>query len=378
MGQNTAPAVSDFGRFFLPGPVEVRPEILAAFQRPMISPWSPEAKALLDGLQPGLQRLFRTRQPILLTASSSTGLLEGVIRSAIPRRALAVCGGFFGDRLAETLEACGKEAVRLHVHPGRTIEPGQLERFLGGPPVDAVLLVHSETSTGALAPLAELARTIRERSDALIIVDAVSSIGAVPVETDAWGLDFVFTGSQKALAMPPGLGLGAASARLLDRAGTVAGRGWYLDLCRYERATLSGQPTQTPALSHLYALEVQLAHIEREGGVEGRWSRHAEMLAVLERWVAAHGAWRFLAAAGRRSPAVSALVPPAEAELPAVLEAMRAHGFTLTGGLGALRDHILRIGHMGDVTPDHLRRMLDTLGMVGPAACNVTQRTARA
>jgi aspartate aminotransferase-like enzyme len=353
--------VNEFGHFFLPGPVEVHPEILAAFERPMISPWSPEAKALFDGLQPGLQRLFRTRQPVLLTASSSTGLLEGVIRCAVPRRALAVCGGYFGDRLAETLEACGKEAVRVHIHPGRTIEPAHLDRFLGGPPVDAVLLVHSETSTGALAPLAELAGVIRERTDALVIVDAVSSVGAVPVETDGWGLDFVFTGSQKALAMPPGLGLGVASGRLLERARGVPGRGWYLDLLRYERATRTGQPTQTPALSHLYALETQLARIEREGGIEARWRRHAAMQALVERWVAATDGWRFLAEPDRRSASVSALMPPFAIPVPMVLERMRARGFTLTGGLGELRDTIVRIGHMGDLAPADTERMLHAL-----------------
>ncbi len=356
--------MSEFGRFFLPGPVEVHPEILAAFQRPMISPWSDEAKALLDGLQPGLGRLFRTREPVLLTASSSTGLLEGVIRSGVPGRALAVCGGFFGDRLAETLEACGRETVRLHVPPGRTLEPAHLERFLGGPPVDAVLLVHSETSTGALAPLADLARVVRERTDALVIVDAVSSVGAVPVETDAWGLDFVFTGSQKALAMPPGLGLGVASPRLLQRAAAVPGRGWYLDLLRYERAARTGQPTQTPAMSHLFALQCQLGRIEREGGVEARWRRHAAMLDLVERWVDATPGWSLLAEAGRRSAAVSALVPPAGADAAGILRGMRASGFTLAGGLGALAERLIRIGHMGDATSAALETMLGVFSEV--------------
>ncbi len=370
--------MNDFGRFFLPGPVEVHPEIFAAMQRPMISPWSEEAKALLDGLQPGLQRLFRTTQPVLLTASSSTGLLEGVIRSAVPRRGLAVCGGFFGDRLAETLEVCGREVVRLHVPPGRTLEPEQLEHFLGGPPVDAVLLVHSETSTGALAPLADLAAVVRRRSDALVIVDAVSSIGAAPVETDGWGLDFVFTGSQKALAVPPGLGLGVASTRLLERAAAVPGRGWYFDLLAYARAAQSGRPTQTPALSHLYALQCQLERIEREGGVEARWHRHAAMQSVMERWVAGASGWSFLAAAGRRSPAVSALVPPEGTSVPQLLETMTAGGFTLTGGLGALAERIVRIGHMGDATPAAVGLMLGALSAAARIAHPVTGRTAGA
>ncbi len=368
--------MSEFGRFFLPGPVEVQPEILAAFQRPMISPWSDEARTLLDGLQPGLQRLFRTREPVLLVASSSTGLLEAAIRSAVPRRALAVCSGFFGDRLAETLEACGRETVRLHVPVGRTLEPEQLERFLGGPPVDAVLLVHSETSTGALATLPELARVVRERSDALVMVDAVSSVGALPVETDAWGLDFVFTGSQKALAMPPGLGLGVASRRLLDRAAGVPGRGWYLDLLRYERAARAAQPTQTPALSHLYALERQLERIDDAGGVEARWRRHAAMLALVERWVDAAPGWSFLAGTGRRSAAVSALVPPAGASVSGILREMRARGFTLAGGLGSLAERVIRIGHMGDATPAALATMLTALSDVAGAPARVIGRTA--
>jgi len=368
--------MSDFGRFFLPGPVEVHPEILAALQRPMISPWSDEGKQLLDGLQPGLQGLFRTREPVLLTASSATGLLEGAIRSAVPRRGLAVCGGFFGDRLAETLEVCGREVVRLHVPPGRTLEPDQLEHFLGGPPVDAVLLVHSESSTGALAPLAELARVVRRRSDALVIVDAVSSVGAAPVETDAWGLDFVFTGSQKALAMPPGLGLGVASERLLQRAAQVPGRGWYLDLLAYERAARTGWPTQTPALSLLYGLQCQLGRIQREGGVEPRWRRHAAMLSVVERWVEGARGWRLLAEPGRRSPAVSALVPPAGTNVPLLLREMLARGFTLTGGLGSLAERIVRVGHMGDAEPAALETMLGTLAAVSGIAEPVTGRTA--
>jgi aspartate aminotransferase-like enzyme len=242
--------------------------------------------------------------------------------------------------------------------------------------VDAVLLVHSETSTGALAPLAELARVVRARSDALVIVDAVSSVGAAPVETDAWGLDFVFTGSQKALAMPPGLGLGVASARLLQAAAMVPGRGWYLDLLAYLRAARTGRPIQTPALSHLYALECQLGRIHQEGGVEARWRRHAAMLAVVERWVAGASGWSFLAEAGRRSPAVSALVPPPGAAVPRLLEEMGTLGFTLTGGLGVLADRIVRIGHMGDVAPPALETMLDALSAVAGRVEPVTRRTA--
>ncbi|HEU5170578.1 MAG TPA: alanine--glyoxylate aminotransferase family protein [Gemmatimonadales bacterium] len=354
--------MTGFGRAFLPGPVEVHPDVLAALGRPMISPWSDEARALLHGLQPGLRRLFRTGSPVLLAASSATGFLEAAIRNVVTRRVLVLSGGFFGEWVAGVAEACGKEVVRLCVPTGRVVEPDHLARFLGGPPVDAVALVHSDTSTGALAPLADLARVVRERSDALVLVDAVTSIGAVQVETDAWGLDFVFTGSQKALALPPGLALGAASPRLLERAARVRDRGWYFDLRKYDSAARSGRPTQTPALSLLYALERQLGRIDAAGGVEARWDRHAAMLAALERWVDAHPGWAFLAEPGRRSTAVSALTPPAGRTVPDLLRRMRERGYTLTGGLGSLADRVVRIGHMGDLTPAHLGAMLVELG----------------
>ncbi len=334
----------------------------------MLPPWSEEGAALFASLQSPLQRLFRTTQPVLLAACSATGLAEAAIRCAVPHRVLVVVGGFFGDWLAGIAEACGRDVVRLAVPTGRTLEPEQLERLLDGPPVDAVALVHSDTSTGALAPLADLARVVRSRSDALILVDAVTSVGASPVETDAWGLDFVFTGSQKALALPPGLALGVASQRLLERSRRQRDRGWYFDLLKYDRAARTARPTQTPALSLIYALERQLARIDGSGGIEARWHRHRAMLDVIERWAEQHPGFRLLAPAGRRSWAVAALVPPAGTTAPELLRAMRGCGFTLAGGLGDLAERVIRVGHMGDLGPEQLETML---GALADSACDV-------
>jgi aspartate aminotransferase-like enzyme len=327
----------------------------------MMSPWSDEAAVLFASLQPPLRRLFRTTQPVLITASSASGMAEAAVRNAVDRRVLVVVGGFFGDWLARIAEACGKEVVRLSVAPGRTLEPDQLERLLDGPPVDAVALVHSDTSTGALAPMAELAQVVRARSNALVLVDAVTSVGALPVETDAWGLDFVFTGSQKALALPPGLGLAVASERMRERAARRPDRGWYFDLLKYDEAARTSRPTQTPALSLIYALERQLGRIEAEGGVEARWRRHRAMFDVMERWAGAHTEFPMLAGPGRRSWAVSALTPPPGLTVPEILPRMRARGFSLAGGLGDLADRVIRIGHMGDLEPGHLAAMLAEL-----------------
>jgi aspartate aminotransferase-like enzyme len=331
----------------------------------MISPWSDEAAVLFASLQAPLRRLFRTTQPVLITASSASGMAEAAIRNAVERRVLVVVGGFFGDWLARIAEACGKDVVRLAVPTGRTLEPDQLARLLDGPPVDAVALVHSDTSTGALAPVAELARVVRTRSNALLLVDAVTSVGALPVETDGWGLDFVFTGSQKALALPPGLGLAVASERLLERAARRPDRGWYFDLRKYDQAARTSRPTQTPALSLIYALERQLMRLDVEGGMEARWRRHRAMLDVMERWVGEHPEFPLFAAPGRRSWAVSALTPPAGLPVPEILTRMRVRGFTLAGGLGDLAERVIRIGHMGDLEPGHLETMLAELAGIG-------------
>ncbi len=334
----------------------------------MLPPWSEEGAALFASLQAPLQRLFRTTQPVLLAACSATGLAEAAIRCAVPHRVLVVVGGFFGEWLAAIAEACGRDVVRLAVPSGHTLEPQQLERLLDGPPVDAVALVHSDTSTGALAPLADLARVVRSRSDALVLVDAVTSVGASPVETDAWGLDFVFTGSQKALALPPGLALGVASERLLQRARRQLDRGWYFDLIKYDQAARTARPTQTPALSLIYALECQLVRIDAAGGIQARWRRHHAMLEVMERWAEEHPAFRLLAPAGRRSWAVAALTPPAGVTVSDLLRSMRARGFTLTGGLGDLAERVIRIGHMGDLGPEQLETML---GSLAASTCDV-------
>jgi aspartate aminotransferase-like enzyme len=330
----------------------------------MLSPWSDEGAALFESLQPPLRRVFRTSQPVLLVASSATGLAEAAVRCAVEHRVLVVAGDFFGEWFAAIAEACGREVVRLVVPTGRTLEPDHLARLLDGPPVDAVALVHSETSTGALAPLAEIARVVRTRSDALLLVDAVTSIGASPVETDAWGLDFVFAGSQKALALPPGLALGVASPRLLERAHRQRDRGWYFDLLKYDHAARTAWPTQTPALSLIYALERQLGRIEAEGGIEARWHRHRAMLATMEAWAESQSGLHMLAAPGRRSWAVTALAPLAHVSAPDVLRAMRARGYSLADGLGELAGQVIRIGHMGDLTPAYLESMLTELAIV--------------
>ena len=361
------PDTPAFGHFLLPGPVEVHPDVLAAMVRPMIPHRGQEMVDLLKSLEGPLQRTWRTKRRVFIGTCSGTGFMEMAVRSGVRHRALSLVGGAFGERFGGIVAATGRDVVRLDVPLGKTVEPDMLWDALKRSDADAVTVVHSETSTGALAPLEKLAAVVREFDDVVLLVDAVSSCAACPIETDTWELDFVFTASQKALGLPPGLALGVASDRMLQRAKTVPERGAYLDILAFERASMDYQPTNTPSITLLYALEAQLHRIEEEGGVESRWARHEQMRQVVEAWVEGPGGalgFSFIPRAGRRSWSVSCLEVPGRTHGRSLVKALKQRGWTIGTGYGPLKQSTVRIGHMGDHTPEAVEEMLSVLGAV--------------
>jgi predicted phosphoserine aminotransferase len=358
----SAPA---FGRFFLPGPTDVHPEVLAAMQRPMIGHRSGAMEQLLAGMQPRLAQLFRTTRTVLVGTTSATGFMEMAVRNGVRQRALSLVNGAFSERFANLVRACGKECIRLDVPLGCAVEPDMLRDALRRTPVDAVTLVHSETSTGVLQDLEALAAVVREFDDVLLLADAVTSLAGSPVEPDRWGLDFALTGSQKALALPPGLALAVASDRMLERAKTLPNRGLYFDLVSFTDATRKHQPTNTPAISLLYALEAQLGRIERDGGIEARWRRHEAMRACVEAWSGQRGI-PYLPREGRRSWTISCLKVPEETGAKAIVGALKERGWTIGSGYGPLKETTIRIGHMGDHTVGATEELLTLLGGLLP------------
>lgn len=356
--------MSEFGRCFLPGPTDVRPEIYAATSRPMFFHRSPRMVALLRDIQAPLQAMFGTRRPVFTATSSATGLMETAVRNGVHHRVAVATGGFFGEMFARVAESCGREVVRIGVPHGQAITAAQLEALLDGPPVDAVALVHSESGTGALTDLEAVARVVKRRPGVLLLVDAVTAAGVLPVEMDAWGVDFIFTGSQKALALPPGLAIGAASEALVARAAEVPDRGFYFDVRTFVEEAETGLLAHTCAIPLYAALEQQLRDITAAGGWAPRWARHRAMLDIVEAWVAERPQLALLAPPGSRSPAISAIRVPEGTDPAALIAELAARGFQVGPGLGSLGREIFRIGHMGDLTPDHLQALLaevDTL-----------------
>ncbi|HEX8851335.1 MAG TPA: alanine--glyoxylate aminotransferase family protein [Gemmatimonadaceae bacterium] len=346
-----------FGTFFLPGPTEVHPVVLQAMTRPMIAHRGKEFESLFARLQTGMRDVFRTTRPILISSSSATGLMEAAVRCAPPGPVLAVVNGAFSERFAHIARSCERDTDVLDVPLGRAVDLDELRRRVKAKRYAAVTLVHSETSTGALSDAREATRICRE-AGALCLVDSVTGVAGVPLLFDAWDMDFALTGSQKALALPPGLALGVASGEYMRTAPSAKGRGLYFDLVEFESYAAKNQTPNTPALPLFYALDAQLARVAAEG-MEARWARHRAMAEQTWEWVADAARrtglpLKVLSPEGERSLTVTAIRLPAGITGPQMAAAVRERGFVIGSGYGKLRETTFRIGHMGDHTPDRL------------------------
>jgi aspartate aminotransferase-like enzyme len=330
----------------------------------MIGHRSKSMEDLVAQVEPGLQYVFRTARPVYISASSATGLMEGAIRNGVRSRVLCLVNGAFSDRFHQIARACGVETEALTVPYGQVVTPEMLRDALKGGKFDSVTVVHSETSTGALNPIADLARVAHESGDVAILVDSVSGMAGAPVETDKWELDFILTGSQKSFAIPPGLAFAAARENVIERAKAKTDRGIYFDILEFDKYIRTNQTPNTPAVSLFYALAALLADSRKET-IEARWERHATMARRMWAWVDevrdAGVPISILAPEGYRSPTVTCVGLPANLTGTAITAAMKTRGFTISTGYGKLKDTTIRIGHMGDHTVEELDAVLDAL-----------------
>lgn len=347
-----------FGRFFVPGPTDVRPDVLAAMAQPMIAHRGAEFEAMFVRIQAGLRTVFRTERPVYVSSSSATGLMEAAIRCAPAGRILALVNGGFSERFAKIADMCGRECDRYEVPAGSAHDPDVLRKLLSKQVYVAITVVHSETSTGVLNDVRALSDTAHEHG-ALCLIDSVSGLGGAPLEFDEWKCDYVLTGSQKALALPPGLAFAAASADFVESARRAEGRGVYFDIGEYDEFAAKDQTPNTPAVSLLYAADAQLKSIVAEG-MEARWARHVAMQDEVVAWVERlrDPGISIVARPGERSPTVSAIRLPEELTPRRFINEVLRAGYTVGAGYGALRETTFRIGHMGDHTVATVRGCL--------------------
>lgn len=342
---------------FVPGPVDVDPEVLNAQTRPMLPHRSQEFEEVFHRAEKKSRQLFGTQNRVFLCASSGTGLQEAAVRNFANTNILACVNGAFGDRWFAVAQSNGKSVEKLEFEWGQPVTPDVVADALRKTNYEIVTVVHNETSTGLQNPVNEIAAAVREVSpDTLICVDAVSSLSGAPIEMDAWGLDFVLTSSQKALALPPGLALGATSDRALQRAESVPNRGWYFDLVRLEKHRLKDSTPATPAVSLLYALDYQLDRILAEG-LEARFARHRAMAERVHQWALSNGFGLF-AAEGYRSRTVTTVENLPGLDVSALNKFLMERDMRLANGYGSLKNKTFRIAHMGELTLEDIDTVL--------------------
>jgi aspartate aminotransferase-like enzyme len=359
-----------FGTFFLPGPTEVRDEVMAAMMQPMIPHRGSAFEQLFERLQLGLRPLFKTERPVYISSSSATGMMEAGIRCAPPGRILSLVNGAFSERFAHIASMCARDVDRYEVAWGQVHTIPQLDERLSMRKYVAITVVHSETSTGALNDVRSIS-DCAHRHGAVCLVDSVSGLAGAELHFDDWKLDYLLTGSQKALALPPGISFAVASPAFVDQANATSARGVYFDLVELDAYARRNQTPSTPALSLFYALEVQLKSIAEEG-IEARWARHKAMAARTQDWLSKIGdktGKRLvnIAPLGWQSPTVSTIRLPAELPSETFTAAVAKRGIVVGSGYGKLKSSTFRIGHMGDHTIETVDRCL--------AACSSVLRS---
>lgn len=342
---------------FVPGPVDVAPEIMAAQSRAMLPHRAKEFEAIFHRAAAKARTLFGTEARVHLHASSGSGLHEGAVRNFVHKKLLVCVNGAFARRWFDVAESNGKDATKLEVDWQQPVLPEQVAAAVSGQGYEAVAVVHNETSTGLMNPVAEIAAAVRAASpETLVLVDAVSALGGSEMQMDAWGIDFVLTSSQKCLALPPGLALAAISDRALEKARSVENRGWYFDFVRMETHRLKDTTPATPTIGLVYALDVQMDRIAAEG-LENRLARHRQMAETTQQWALAHG-FGLYAPEGYRSHTVTTLENTPGLDLPALKAFLLGRGMRIAGGYGPLKETTFRIGHMGELTVADVQGLL--------------------
>jgi len=351
----------------VPGPTPLPDPVRSAGSWQMVNHRGPEFAALMGRVVPGLQRGFRTVNDVVLLGASGTGGLEAAVVNHLSPGdpVLAVSVGAFGERFAKIATRYGADVTLLAIEWGRAAEPAAVRDAIdgmrrGGREPAAVLLTHNETSTGVTNPIAALAGEVRDVAPgALLLVDAISGLGAVPFETDEWGLDVVVTGSQKSWMVPPGLSMLALSPRAWEAADRATMPRFYFDLKAHRDAAAKGSTPWTPPVSVCFQLDVALGLIESEG-YPAIFARHAACAAATRAGLAALG-FRLFADPAHASDTVTAAVVPDSLDWKAFSAELRRRGLTLAGGQGKLTGLVFRVGHLGHVSVDDILAAIDIL-----------------
>jgi aspartate aminotransferase-like enzyme len=340
-------------KLHIPGPVEVSEKTFKALCSPMIGHRGQGFKDLYAKIQPQLQQLLSTKQLVYLSTSSAWGVMEGAIRNLVSKKVLNCMCGAFSDKWFDVSKKCGKQADALQVDWGSPIRAEAIDKKLATGEFDALTVIHNETSTGVMSPLAEIAALKKKYPDVMFIVDAVSSMTAVPLKFDEMGIDVLLAGTQKAFALPPGTAVFVASPAALAKAATIKDRGYYFDFAEFQKNAEQSMTPSTPSIPHIYALSSKLDEFFAEG-LEARYARHKKTNQMTRDWAKKHG-FTLFAEPGFESVTLTCVNNGAKpggrtVDVAKLQKLTKEGGFLIDGGYGKIKGTTFRVSNMGDET----------------------------
>jgi aspartate aminotransferase-like enzyme len=340
-------------KLHIPGPVEVSEKTFKAFCSPMIGHRGQGFKDLYAKIQPQLQSLLSTKQLVYLSTSSAWGVMEGAVRNLVQKKVLNCMCGAFSDKWFDVSKKCGKAAEALQVDWGSPIRAEAIDKKLATGEFDALTLIHNETSTGVMSPLAEIAALKKKYPDVTFIVDAVSSMTAVPLKFDELGIDVLLAGTQKAFALPPGTAVFVVSPAALAKAANAKDRGYYFDFVEFQKNAEQSMTPSTPSIGHIYALSSKLDDIFSEG-LDHRYARHRKTNQMVHDWAARHG-FTLFPEHGFESLTLTCVNNGAKpggrtVDAAKLQKLVKERGFLIDGGYGKIKGTTFRISNMGDET----------------------------
>ncbi len=351
-------------KLHIPGPVEVSEKTFQAFRSPMIGHRGQGFKDLYAKIQPQLQSLLYTRQLVYLSTSSAWGVMEGAIRNLVAKKVLCCMCGAFSDKWIDVAKRSGKEAEALQVEWGSPIRAEEVDKKLATGQFDALTLIHNETSTGVMSPVAQIASLKEKYPDVMFIIDAVSSMSAVKLEFDALRVDVLLAGTQKAFALPPGLTVFTCSPAALTKAASAKDRGYYFDFVEFEKNAEQNMTPSTPSIGHICALSSKLDDFFAEG-LDARYARHRHLAQLTREWAARHG-FNLFPEKDFESVTLTCVnngAKPGERKIDAakLQKLVKDHGFLIDGGYGKIKGTTFRLSNMGDETEATMNQLYSAL-----------------
>lgn len=345
-------------KLFIPGPVEVRDEVLEKMATPMIGHRSKEASELQKSISDNVKRIFYTESEILLSTTSGSGLMEGAIRSCTAKRAAVFSVGAFGKRWYEMAISNNVPADIYEVENGKALNVENIDKVLATGKYDFISVTHNETSTGIMNPIEEIGDVVKRYPEVVFAVDTVSSAVGSKIEVDKCGIDICITSTQKAIGLPPGMAICTFSEKAIKNAEKVKFRGTYLDLLalyKYIKKKDYQYPS-TPSISHMYALDYQLDYILNQEGLENRFARHIEMAKIVREWAKKY--FELFPDEKYISNTLTAIKNTRNIDVPKLNKELGIRGFQISNGYGDLKNKTFRIAHMADCTVDDINELL--------------------